>query len=588
MATQKHKSIKTLLRTAINSRILFNSKSEAEEYLGITDLDNVKSESKLFIYYSELDKKCKDLCGYSLEELVDSYSKAVEKYNEDPIGFSYTEKKKNNGITDESDTDRRRRSESRRLLAVKLFIWTYLNQTKTGRNKAQSPINNRVAYSEKSFEAYFSTETEEELIDVCFTVLLHWDIVKPYGSNTSDYNKDSPNKDDRRNKMLNLLNSLKEEIPDVGIFSAGNLPALNMAFCFINNSLANESHPTTAEYWLMLRQIGSAAFFSSQKSCMEVAGLETYSLRMPGIWTDNVDEGKSRFWVFPDNCYYAFCYQKTAVEKWEISIYECFVCSYKNNEDKDYIVWTDAEESRKTILNYGRGCDGDKISYLYFETKHDEDDEICDLYLTPIKEYVHHTLPFSEFHRLSAKDPRHDMAKNQISMSHTAEERHLDMVNLTNALLATDQDYIYLYDYDLEHIPFAMQVVDCYGDFIRYHYATEAKKEHIFQRYNLCNVGNRPNVIRIPRNIESHGWNRIFSSVPDLYDRLKYALDNIDMNGMVTIYNFGTDDKHKIIFFNDFSVGFSIEQLKATLIKKDDKIKASLLHWINCESQSKH
>lgn len=580
MANQK-RNTKSVLNFSINSRLLFNSKAEAEQFLGIANLDNVKSEPKIRNYTNMMDEWCEKLFMLSLEELVSLYSKAIEMYKADSLSFGHIEKREKGINAYESEQNRRRRREYREKIAVKLFIWTYLNNTAAGRYSAQRPIDS-VSYSKKSFEAYFSTETGEELIDVCFTVLLHWGIVKPHESNTYDYDIKS---DNRREKMLNLLNVLKQEIPKVGIFAAGGLPALDMAIKEITNSIASEYYPTTAEYWLILRQIGCSAFLSAYEDTMEAAGLETYIPRWAGIWIDSEDNGNSRFWVFPDNYQYAFCFRKNEKkgvieeddEKWGIELYEFFVCSPKDGVDRDYIVWSNVESSRNVILNGGSGCDGGSVSYMYFDTKKDDHDEICVVNLYSMKKGLPCPLPFRQFNRLSIKDKKFKTAKYHISQPHFHCEPNLDMVNLTNALLAVDKDYIYLYDYDMSKIPFAMQIEEEYGEFIRYHYSAV----NDFCRYNLCNVGKNDRVIRLSRNIEGSKWKECLASDPDRYQRLCYALNNVDINGMVTIYHFGTDNKRKIIFFNDFSIGFSFAEYRSTFIRNDEKITHSLLKLIN-------
>lgn len=589
MATQK-KNIQTPLRIAINSRLLFNTKAEAEQYLGIRELDNVKSESKLLIYSSKMDEKCMELCMTPLKDFVDLYSKAINKYNSKTAKTAPSENNANQGMEDETDTGRRHRSELRRQLAVKLFIWTFLCHTKSGRVEAQSKISN-MNYPEKSFEAYYSKATQEERIDVCFTVLLHWGIVKPFESNTYDYNDDIEKNGDRRKTMLELLTLLQRKLPEVGIFGAGNLPALNIAIKSVNKSLVTGHYPTTAEYWLMLRQIGCAAFLSSQGDSMGAADMETYPVRLPGIWMDNGNSEGNRFWVFPDNYQYAFCFINKGEQKWEIDIYECFVCSPRDSDGREYIVWHEAEESKQVILNGGRGCNGDKICYTYFNTEKDADGEICKLYLISMKSGLECPLPFTELHRLSPNDNMFEVAKNQLLRAHAKSDGNLEMVNVVNSLFAVDREYIYLYDYDLGHVPFAMQIINEKGDFIRFHYGVvieeedkEKKKEKKknFQYYNLCNVGKHSNIIRIPRNIKDNSWrNRWLNVIQDIdwFDRIVYALENINIDGVVTIYDLGNKDREKIIFFNDFSVGFSTEQFKRVL--NDNKIKADLSHWIS-------
>ncbi|MDE6079510.1 MAG: hypothetical protein K2G35_05550 [Duncaniella sp.] len=575
MATDSpRKPIDTPLHIAINSRLLFNSKQEAEDFLGI-QLKNLKSPKNMRAHLDLLDAKSEEDAMIDLSTLVDLYSGALEKFRLD------------NGLKSVArQTDRRTREEIRKRLAVRLFLWTYLGQTSDGRDKALNHDDDKGRFPNDSFRPYCQEPGGEESIDVCFTILLNWAIVSPNGSKTEDY----PSDHTRSDRMLELLTTIRNEMPQVGIFEAGGLPAIEVAIKEILYCKANDIYPSSARYWLMLQQVAMAALASAAPDTLDAAGLTTYGLRLPGIWKDNEDGGVKRFWIFPANYHFAFCYERTSAGDWFLNPYEfsAYTTDITSDDcDSDYLVVAEASHSQTIIANGGCGSNADGIAYARFKRTLDSDCNPTVLNLLPMKPTLPPPLPWDRFDRLSPHDHLFKEALEVVRNPQYRAYGYNCLINIVNNIVGVDRDYIYLYDYPLEVVPFAIPA-DAKSTDPALKFTYKAGEDNDgkdndgkdndsknFRHLNLTDIAaSGLPVYAIPRQPRCIDKSK---ASPDFLDRLLYAMGNTSNDDSVTIYHFGSDDDHTIIFFTSFSVGVSVSRLKKLLgLRKDASLVAPL------------
>ena len=579
----KNKQIQTILRRTLNSRLLFNTKKEGEDFIGIVELSNLSSKKNEQEYTRLLSQKCEQDAMIDLETLIDLYTGALNQYKSD------------NGLRYEADAhNRRARREIRRRLAVRLFIWTYLGHTKEGKEKALR-LDRQNRFPKDTFKIYCPVAGSDEKIDVCFTVLFNWDIIHPEikdyeNKATSEYKGFSTS--DRNQRMLELLGAIRAEMPRIGIFGSGELPAIDLAIKEIQHDIKEDIFPTSAQYWLMLRQIGMAALASVDKDTMSSAGLSTYHMPMPGIWKDDADCAKTRFWIFPYNYQYAFCYEKSSADpkEWILRPYEFFVCTANiNTEDyhDDYIVWIEAAETESIIRNSGKEAKASNISYLRFNIEFDNEDQIKLLELKPIKPTQPKPLPWTKFERIrSAEKNFFYEAKKVLKSKQFILSGNNILINKVNAIIGLDTQYLYLYEYpDRNTAFFNIKLTEKDEDGNNLEINVNDKNEiekYVYvpcithNKINLFDISEGEKFIAIPRDQEKYACDKS-SADYDYIKRLCYAIEHTMIDGFVTIYNFGDNDDKKIIFFDDFSVGVSFSQLKRLLkLRKSDELYSTL------------
>lgn len=543
------------LRTVINSRLLFNTKEEAEGFLGIK-LKNIRSENNIRTYIDRLEEKAELEAMTDLKDLVDSYSTALEQYNLD------------GGLRFHSDTsERRTREEVRKILAVRLFVWTFLGHTFEGKDRSLR-LDERGRFPKDTFRHYCPEPGGEEAIDVCFTVLFNWNIVSPNGSNTTDYRDGAT----RSARMLELVSLIKKELPRIGIFEAGGLPQVNMIIRELDFCIHHGISPTSAAFWLMLRQIGVAALASSAGDVLETAGITTYGLALHGIWKDNVDNGVRRFWVFPSNYHFAFSFELGDDPTWHLKPYEFFTSTTDvlAGDEDDFTVWMSPEHTMETILKGGRGIDSDNVAYAKFDYEVDEADRIKAIEFLPMKPHLPQPLPWRRLERVEEDDYIFSLAQKALSLNHLRLEDDNCLINVTNALVGIDNDYIYLYDYPLEIKPFKIETVS-EGP---YPHTYEYRPVEPIEKKNIPDlVKNHAMVYRIPRHPQ---FKSDTIKTKDYIEKLNFAIENIKIDSSVTIYHFGENDHRIVIFFNDLSVGASVAQFRSLLKLQPKEFPAAL------------
>ncbi|MDE6556221.1 MAG: hypothetical protein K2K55_04575 [Duncaniella sp.] len=546
----------------MNCRLLFNTKEEALKYLGLKSIDDFKrTDDNMSFYSKRLEKKLQEYTLDSLEEFVSAYQGAVEQYY------------KENGLNDpdlgEDNTGgRRTRSEIRRILAVRLFLWAYIGQTFKGKDASLKIFKN--LFPKKAFEIYCPEAGCQDEIDVCFTVLMTWGIVAPNKAKTSDYEvTDQKNRVgiDRNQLMLELLYSIKEEMPAVGMFKAGSLPSVDHAITEIKHYIKHGVYPSSVQYWVILQQIAASCVMSASPDQITNMGLQSYSLPLSGIWRDNAQGSEKRFWVFPANYQFAFCFEEDLRGDWQLLPYSFFVMTTDMDSpdyENDYFVWMDPESTLKTLRKGGSGIAEGLVCYTRFTMQEREDGSIDSIELRPMKPQLPISTPWSRFDRMSADDPFYTRAQEVITRSRIREEGYNSLINIVNCLVAIDSKYLYIYDYPISGKTFRLceDKEDPHPETFVYELYSEEKekeKKKIDQPHRLTLaelIKENYSVYMFPRNLKA--WKKRKELIdPDTLARLSRSVEEVNIDSLVTVYHFGESKEQVIIYFNDFSVGIS-------------------------------
>ena len=161
-------------------------------------------------------------------------------------------------------------------------------------------------------------EDDVELIDITFTMLLTFQVIRPFSSDSSRALKyGSPF--EVRDKMVELLEVLHNDLPTFGINN--NLHTIKRALDVLNDPEYEENPLPPAALWGLLNNISLELKLNSSPAELLDSPMELNGYSMPGIWVDDAKVNQKRFWVFPNNKLMAFCFYLKNRE-WILEPYE--------------------------------------------------------------------------------------------------------------------------------------------------------------------------------------------------------------------------------------------------------------------------
>ncbi len=148
-------------------------------------------------------------------------------------------------------------------------------------------------------------EDDVESIDIIFTMLLTFQVIRPFGRDSSRALKyGSPF--EVRDKMVELLEVLQNDLPTLGINN--NLHAIKRALDVLNDPEYEDNPLPPAALWGLLNNISLELKLNSSPAELLDSHVELNGYSMPGIWVDDAKDNQKRFWVFPNNKLMAFCF----------------------------------------------------------------------------------------------------------------------------------------------------------------------------------------------------------------------------------------------------------------------------------------
>lgn len=430
-----------IIKAAYQSHLLARDDAAFREIAGVTFdtiYDRRHDSSAMESYYGMLESECRRQCGESLAAMVGAYMEASDACSGE--GFDWLERKQ---------------KASRK----KFCRWLF--------RKAAAPCKPLKSEEERKFSPK-SSDTEllrrfypegiesGRSIDLIFTMLITFDIVRPYGSRTERVHRLSDAEIGRSADALEaLVEQLRDDTPQMGTMPKP------LVFDIVLDDIRKArddsfSGFTIAKAWNMLHSIEDACYHVSSPQKVADSDVETTGYSMPGIWVDDADEGASRFWIFPENKYMAFCYREDSGH-WSLTPYEfaftrmrneeemsdlCFFVTARGNEQIIRKAAGSAQRSELVAASYTLG-DGDgefgRFGEIAFEVEAGERPDWFD---------------WKAFRRLSPSDPRHEWFMQAIAdiynvnspLSMLFRNKAPFLTDSMDALLAIDRDYLYIHD----------------------------------------------------------------------------------------------------------------------------------------------
>lgn len=308
-----------VIKSAYRSRLLFRTEAEYRQLVGVSFesiRDSRDDEAALSRYYDILNRECRQQCGENLYAMVAAYIEASE-------------------VCAGKDFDW---MERRQLASRKKFCRWLFRKTSTAGKRMTLDEESRFSPKRcdaKLFEAFYPDGIEGgRAYDLVFVLLITFGVIKPY-SLSSVRSRDISTEEAAKSceSMTALVTILCDDTPQMGVLPKPGVFDISLEQLRQDEVKGYESY-SIARLWNMLNTIEDACIAVSSPQKIAETNTEITGYSMPGIWIDDADQGKSRFWIFPENKIMAFCYQKSGAA-WELIPYEFTFFSQRGDDDID-------------------------------------------------------------------------------------------------------------------------------------------------------------------------------------------------------------------------------------------------------------
>ncbi|MDE5786200.1 MAG: hypothetical protein K2H98_06675, partial [Duncaniella sp.] len=331
----------------------------------------------------------------------------------------------------------------------------------------------------------------------------------------------------------------------------------------ISLTLLNDTGTILKEYsvakiWELLNRIEDAciAVSSPQKTAETEVTPTGYS--MPGIWIDDADEGRSRFWIFPENKLMAFCYTESD-SGWVMAPYEfAFFCRRGEKDFDDSCVFITARGNEQIINNADSIMDQSEIvSATFICSGKDDNGLIGKISFSPESGECPEWFDWRSFRRLHKNGRLHSRFMRIVSdiynpaspLSVLFHNTAPFLTDEMDCLIGVDNDYIYLWD--------APQpdrfVLRCdVEDAERFWYEPVYHVGRPGGNLREAVMGPQHPMYILPRftDLDKH--------ISERHRRFAEACRNVTIDSQITIYH---TPRHPqgILCFNNFSVVFPLD-----------------------------
>lgn len=529
-----------LWRSAINCRLLFDDPLQAEPLLRcpVADMSRISDATVQEDIYQRLNDFCKETTDYGLKFMVKAYRRASEAFKDKELWQG-------------------RRSGTRRDFALKLFLTAYFPQNNMLAEGALDDLKGRDDDDEllARFLPRAGSEGGEQ-IDIVFTTLLAWDVVRPY---TEKRHKPDDKAEQTRN-MIALLMRLQTLLNSrVGILEES--PIIADHITSLLRDLENDVQHSAAQFWNILDEICETLRGGDSPSDLSDLGMVSLPFDMPGLWVDDSDLGRSRFWVVPDNFRMIFCYEFNG-SRMKLTPYE-LILNYISDVAYGTLVTPLANE---LLLKSGRTPIAEFVSFD-FKFGNVPKGYADAMHLSPDSPTRPDWFDWSAFLRLHPGDVRYHKFMDLIHYYYIESEmlRTEDLRNdyrwmsdCINTLVAVDREYIYIWDRPAEG-QFRLLPVGDEEDHFVYGCDTSLVPPGL--------LGVKPDkehpLYLIPRTAEGFAnadllmcQRGITVEEQELYRRFKDAAQNTGINDMISIYRIGRKQADRLtrLCFNNYSV----------------------------------
>lgn len=551
-----------IIQGAYRGRLLARTAEEFRALAGAsweTIADNKEKPEEMERYYHVLNRVCKEQTGEELDDMVRSYER-----------MSRVDRGKDSDGNVVFDWKKRKDSRGRK----KFFRWIFRTATasvcrvsdeekKKFKVMATEKIKpaDKLKKEDKELKALLfphGITSENGLRDLIFLLLLTFDIIP---SMPEERGSDGTVEDLRKQlkAMIVLLETLRDDFPNVGVLS--NPIVFDNTLGKLGEILGNIEEPeecaefTVTWLWAVLEGVITSCRMASSPQHISDSGLQLSGYRMNGIWVDDADEGRTRFWVFPDNQLMAFCYQQNGEGAWQMTPYE-FDFYSKNGiaPTEPTCTFGTAKGNKEMLTKKGKASQSEVVSASYETSGEEEWFPFGEISFECLN---HRVAPkwfdWRSFRRLGRDDERHekfrkvleDVYEDGSNREFVFENKGAFMTDSENALLAIDREYIYV-------------TAATGGRKWRLRCVNESEEMYEYlpakgKTLTLLNVEVSAEcpLYLIPRFWEEQSW------MTEAQKRFIEAARNTDISDQVTIYRVGKDP---VLCFNRFGITVPLDE----------------------------
>ncbi len=526
-----------VIKSAYRSRLLFRTEAEYRQLVGVSFesiRDSRDDEAALSRYYDILNRECRQQCDENLYAMVAAYIEASE-------------------VCAGKDFDW---MERRQLASRKKFCRWLFRKTSTAGKRMTLDEESRFSPKRcdaKLFEAFYPDGIEGgRAYDLVFVLLITFGVIKPYSlSSARSHDISTEEAAKSCDTMTALVTQLRDDTPQMGVLPK---PAVfDISLEQLRQMVAgNFEDYSIARVWELLNRIEDAciAVSSPQKTADTNTEITGYS--MPGIWVDDADRGKSRFWIFPENKFMAFCYQQTG-PAWELIPYEFTFFRPKNDDEiGDNCIFVTAKGNEQ-IINSGELMQPDEIVFAtYHLGEADDYGSFGEIEFEAETGSTPWWFDWRRFKRLSKGETLYRQFKQAVTDIYNPASPHSllfcntapFLTDSLDSLVATDNDYQYISDLPRPE-KFILKSYEGDGD--RFWYEPSYSKAEPGRSLRNIVVSETHPLYIIPRFID------IDEKKPDLHRRFAEAVLNTNLSNQITIYRTSRRPEG-ILCFNNFSL----------------------------------
>lgn len=526
-----------VIKSAYRSRLLFRTEAEYRQLVGVsfeTIRDSRDDEATLEQYYDILNRECRQQCGENLYAMVTAYIEASE-------------------VCASKDFDW---MERRQLASRKKFCRWLFRTTSTAGKRMTLDEESRFSPKRcdaKLFEAFYHDGIEGgRAYDLVFVLLITFGVIKPYSlSSARSHDISTEEAAKSCEAMTALVTTLRNDTPQMGVLPKPGV--FDISLEQLRQMVAgNFEDYSIARVWELLNRIEDAciAVSSPQKTADTNTEITGYS--MPGIWVDDADRGKSRFWIFPENKFMAFCYQQTG-PAWELIPYEFAFFRPKNDDEIDDNCIFVTGKGNEQIINSGELMQPDEIVFAtYHLGEADSYGSFGEIEFEAETGSTPGWFDWRSFKRLSKGEALYRQFKQAVTDIYNPASPHSllfcntapFLTDSLDSLVATDNDYLYISDLPRPE-KFILKSNDDDDD--RFWYEPRYSKAEPGRSLRNIVVSETHPLYIIPRFID------IDEKKPDLHRRFAEAVLNTDLSNQITIYRTSRRPEG-ILCFNNFSL----------------------------------
>lgn len=429
-----------VISVAYRSRLIWRTDAEYRRALGVsyeTVVNKRDSERDMEMYYGILSRHTESTMDESLRNVIGQYVEASELYLSLDWG------------------DRSQLASRRKFCRMLFRLYVAAGRRLTNEEIFKFRIKDD---DDRLLNVFFPDGADESpAVDIRLITLFAFGILRPWGGDNTR-GRDIRDKETTASleKFRSLVEVLRADTPRLG--STEKPLVFDELLSMIDSYLRDKDsldECAPISMWSALVDVTRICRSLATAERLRTAGEQLCGLHMYGIWVDDTDGGKNRFWIFPDNSLSSFCYEYDGLN-WLLMPYEFKVRFADNPDYHDTFIFLTPEANLNSVLSSDKVVEHGHIAVGPIEM--DTDEERRELVGVTFQEGA---LPFPawfgwrKMQRLSREDERYKRLRALLSdiynparpLSMFFRNTAPELIDRYNNLVGRDNKYLYVYDW---------------------------------------------------------------------------------------------------------------------------------------------